>query len=811
MPDAEERRWLEPALGALLGIDEADWDAREQLFSAWRTFLERVADKGPTVLVFEDLQWADGGLLDFIDHVLEWTRDRPILIVTLARPEILDRRPNFGMGHHAFVSLHPEPLTDSAMEELLRGLVPALPVDDLRRIVARAEGMPLYAVETVRALVDGGHLVRSGDSYELVGTLPVLDIPPTLRALIASRLDALDPTDRSLLQDAAVLGQVFTVPALAALTDRQAADLDLRLRVLSSKELVALETDPRSPERGQYRFTQGLIREVAYSTLSKRERRSKHLAAARHFETLGDDELAAVLANHYLEAYQSAPEGEEGAAVAAQARVALRAGAERASRLHSHGQALAYHEQALIVTFDDADRVEMRMQAAQSAIAVGQFDKAEEHLRAAIAWHEARGDLLDAAETSAVLGQMLLQGSRIDEAMDLLTQALEQLPAESSTTRIKLYGQLARGHMFRDRADLALPSVSAGLEAAEELGLRTASLQLIITKSWALQALRRPRESTALLLGAMHMADDEGELNARTRARFNLSGYLTKDDPHLALQIALEGLALAQQYGQASNAANMAGNASTAALVIGDLAQVMSLEEGVAQMDNPIGLGVHGYASVAAALRGDMEGARDRMDIVRAGQAGSSSAQDLATLGYQESMIAFAEGNLAEAQRIARQGRDVYFGADGPHAGVLAAQISLLLGDVDGLKADRTWLAENAIFGAWLDRSRRTVEAGALALAGRTEDARAAYRRVIEEWRAADLRLDLALALLARARLLGAVDEEAAAGRDEVAGIFSAMGADGLLERLEAGASAQAMAVKRTPSTLTEAAATARQ
>ena len=168
VPDRQERRWLEPALGALLGIDEADWAAREQLFSAWRIFFERIADRGPTILVFEDLQWADAGLLDFIDHLADWTRDRPILIVTLARPELLERRPNFGMGHRALAALHLEPLSSDAMAELLRGLVPELGDADTQRIVERAEGVPMYAVEMVRALADGGYLSRRGDIFELV-------------------------------------------------------------------------------------------------------------------------------------------------------------------------------------------------------------------------------------------------------------------------------------------------------------------------------------------------------------------------------------------------------------------------------------------------------------------------------------------------------------------------------------------------------------------------------------------------------------------------------------------------------------------
>jgi class 3 adenylate cyclase len=260
VPDEDERRRLEPALGALLGIDDIDWDAREQLFSAWRTFFERIADRGPSVLVFEDLQWADSGLFDFIDHLAEWSRDGPILIVGLARPELLQRRPDIAAGRSAFVALHLEPLSEDAMAALLRGLVPAIPDKDLARIVGRAEGVPLYAVETVRSLVDGGHLVRSGDIYELVGEVPSLDVPPSLRALIASRLDALPEADRRLLQDAAVIGLTFAVPPLAALQQLATGEVESSLRALGQKELVALETDPRSPERGQYRFRQELVR-----------------------------------------------------------------------------------------------------------------------------------------------------------------------------------------------------------------------------------------------------------------------------------------------------------------------------------------------------------------------------------------------------------------------------------------------------------------------------------------------------------------------------------------------------------------------
>ncbi len=786
VPDAQERRWLEPALGALLGIDEADWGAREQLFSAWRTFFERVSDRGPTVLAFEDLQWADEGLLDFIEHMLEWARDKPILIVALARPELLERRPNFGLGYRALVALHLDPLPGDAMAEMLRGLVPALTQVDLERIVARAEGMPLYAVETVRALADAGHLVRRGDAYELVGELPTLDVPPTLRALIASRLDALEPGDRALLQDAAVIGQVFALPALAALAELPAEEIEQRLRALSHKELIGLEADPRSPERGQYRFKQGLIREICYTTLSKRERRARHLAAARFFDTRDDDELAGVLADHYLEAFRAAPEGEEGAAVAAQARVALRAAADRAARLHSHQQAMSFYEQAMAVTFEGPDLNELRMRAATSAWAAGQVLEAEQYQRAALTWVQAEGEASLAARLTARLGGWLLELSRVDEAMQLLGHALDELPGDDTRDLIELTGQLARGHLLRGEGEQGLAAASRALEAAEKLDIREPTLQLIISKSWALQQLGRFREAVALLIGAKQMADDEGELWARIRSRFNLSSFSVVDDPHRGLQIGLEGKAIDEQYGIFS--ASMTGNAAHNALVIGDLDEVLRLKAAVAEVKTVMSAAIHGIAAAAVALRGDDNAAREMLAPLEEATSGSTSMQDVAGLQYFQALVALGAGDLDEARRLALESRAGYAGTDSHLSAVLGAHVALLKADLPAVQQDLEWLDQNRLAARWLERARRTIDAGRMALEGRVDESLIAYRQVIDEWRAEDLRLDLAMTLLERARLLGDVDKEAAAGRAEAAQLFAAMGADGLIDRLEAGA-----------------------
>src|SRR5438105_4208121 len=185
--DPEDRRWIEPALLALLGLEPSPPGGRDALFSAWRMFFERVAERGTTVLVFEDLQWADTGLLDFVDHLLEWSKNAPLLLITLARPELFDRRRDWGAGKRNFTSLALEPLSETEMRELLAGLVPGLPETAVQAIVARADGVPLYAVETVRMLVADGRVAQVDGIYRPTGDLGELAVPDTLRSLIASR------------------------------------------------------------------------------------------------------------------------------------------------------------------------------------------------------------------------------------------------------------------------------------------------------------------------------------------------------------------------------------------------------------------------------------------------------------------------------------------------------------------------------------------------------------------------------------------------------------------------------------------------
>ncbi len=243
-------------MAQLLGLAEHEARDRQELFAAWRLFFERLADVYPTVLAFEDMQWADESLLDFVEYLLEWSRNSPLYVITLARPELLERRTSWGAGQRSFSSLYLEPLSASAMEELLIGLVPGLPASLREQILERAEGVPLYAVETVRMLLDRGLLVQEGPVYLPVGEIGSLEVPETLHALISARLDGLSAEERRVLQDAAVLGKTFTRDALAALAGPR-AEIEPLLASLVRKEVLGVQADPRSPERRPVRVSAG--------------------------------------------------------------------------------------------------------------------------------------------------------------------------------------------------------------------------------------------------------------------------------------------------------------------------------------------------------------------------------------------------------------------------------------------------------------------------------------------------------------------------------------------------------------------------
>ena len=229
------------------------------------------------------MQWADASLLDFVEYLLDWSRNSPIFVITLARPELLERRPTWGAGQRNFTSLYLEPLAaagDGGAADRPRARAAR------RRSATRSSPAP-RASRCTRSRRCGccstaACSSQDGAAYRLTGPVEALEVPETLHALIAARLDGLSAEERRLLQDAAVLGKTFTTGRARVARRRPSVELEPLLASLVRKEVLGVQADPRSPEHGQYGFLQDLVRHVAYETLSKRERRARHLAAAAH-------------------------------------------------------------------------------------------------------------------------------------------------------------------------------------------------------------------------------------------------------------------------------------------------------------------------------------------------------------------------------------------------------------------------------------------------------------------------------------------------------------------------------------------------
>ena len=785
VPTDDDRRWVEPALLTLLGLEPAPAGGRDVLFAAWRIFFERIAERSTTVMLFEDLQWADSGLLDFIEHLLEWCRNVPLIVVTLARPELFDRRPDWGAETRHLTRLALEPLDDAAMRLLLTGFVPGLPEAAIGAILARADGIPLYAVETVRTLVADGRLVRDGDAYRPVGELGELTIPDTLRSLIASRLDALDPVDRSLVADASVLGQSFSVAGLTAVSGQTADVLEPRLKALVRRELFDVEIDPRSPERGLYRFVQSLIREVAYGTLAKRERRTRHLAAARYFEALGDDELAGLLASHYVAAHEASAEGAEADAVAIQARLALSGAAERAVTLGAHEQAVSYLRQAIAITADASERADQHLRAATSANAAALHDDAQTLVRAGIDLARSPGDLETVGAGQALLGEILIDSGQTAEAVEVLEAAVAAFPATGTdAVRATLLATLSRAFMRTGQPARSVETADLALDLAEHLDLERLVAETLNNKGSSLGYLGRRREGQALLRAAVDLAHAGGFVAAEIRALSN-SGAGT-EDPRDGRAAYLAARDLALRVGN-RNLARWSGEAASyAAFVLADGWDDV-LEEHAAEPEDD-----HGSLLDQArhsAILGMFKSARGEPTDTELATLDGLSTQvsdhyAAAAAHSLRSIRAFDRGDYASAideSLLATEDEELapYFLEDAMRASLWGRDLARardIAGRLDALPAT----------GLQIETARMAARAGIAALEGRIDETVAGYREAIARQRAVGADFGTATLALDLVNLVGGghpVTREAAA---EARPIFERVKARPYLERLEA-------------------------
>jgi tetratricopeptide (TPR) repeat protein len=779
VPDEADRRWIEPAMLTLLGVSGGETDT-EQLFGAWRTFFERLAAVNPVVLVFEDLHWADSGMLDFIDYLLEWSRAQPIFILTLARPELIERRATWGAGKRQFTSVYLEPLPEPAIRELLAGLVPGLPDTAAKAIAGRADGIPLYAVETVRMLVADGRLVEEGGVYTPSGDLSQLAVPESLTALIASRLDALEPEARTVAQDASVLGQRFTVAGLGAVTGLDPATLEPLLATLLRREMLTLETDPRSPERNQYGFVQSLIREVAYNTLARRDRKNRHLAAARFFESLETEELAGALAGQYLPAHANADGEDEKAALAAQARVALKAAAERALGLGAPNQAYEFLQEALALAQDSADEAELALRGGQAANAAGRYNDGDVALRRAIDLFSAHQDQAGADRAVAALASNLNDSARFTDAIELLEPLVQESVDFASRPGLVAAGaQLARAHMLRFETVPAVAAADLVLPAAERADMGALVADLLVTKGTALSMARRTQEGLALIGAGRQMGEDLDAPMVTLRAITNAAFSMEWVSPRTAFDASREGVMLARRFGHRSSLNTLIFNALGAAIHLGEWAWATPLLEELAHEDLELVDQALGSAMVVSfrALRGEPH---DELDTF-IHQLDRTEPAVRAVLNTVDGYIAVGEGRDREALD--------FFQQDGWSEGAFdntswAAHVAAWTREDAALANAAEGLREAGRHGPPRDALELLIQADRAALAGSTRDAIVLYGRAIEILHELGLRLQEALTGIDVASLLDPSELEVQQAVQNSRVILSELGAIPLLERL---------------------------
>lgn len=785
LPDAD-RRWIEPALLTLLGIDTGT--AAEQLFGAWRMFFEHLSQTAPVIMVFEDLHWADSGTLDFIDHLLEWSRTSPIYVVTLARPELLDRHAEWGAGRRNFASLYLEPLSEASMRELLTRLIPGLSEGAVRSIVGRAEGIPLYAVETVRMLLAEGRLEATGSgTYAPLGDLTTLAIPETLTALIAARLDGLVPADRSLVMDAAVLGQSFTPGGLAMVSGIAETDLEQRLRALVRRELFGYESDPRSPERGQYAFVQGLIREVAYNTLAKRDRKTRHLAAARYFASLDTDEIASAVAGHYLAARNNACDADEADALAAKARVALTDAGERAAALGGHVQAFELFEQAIAVTNEPAQLAALSERSGETASSAGRHEAAISRLRDAVDLRRQSGDRVASARTTTALARALTTAQSSSESVTLLEPAVAEFEdLAEHPAGIALGAEFARALYLNGETARSLAAADRTLQAAEHADLPAIIADTLVTKGTVLAgSLGRPIEGLGAIEAGRKLAETHGLLKTVLRAQNNWAVTNAPRDPAAAAEVTEAALAVARRLGERTAVAGFVWILGVLACRTGDWSRAITEIEAALgdEYEASDRAGLLTLLSAMYAFRGVP--VQERLDEVERLLGPVPDRQSFSWFLVTTAWSALASGLLAEARAGAHRSAEVC-DSEAVSALPTAARAALWARDATGAANDLAALDATGNHGPAIEADRLTIRAGLAALEGRSTDAIMLYRTVLQAWRDLGLRWDEALTGLDMATLLDITDPDVRAAATTARAIMVDLEAAPFIARLDA-------------------------
>ncbi len=750
LPETDpDQAWLAARLQPLVGAG-GDPAAQAELFTAWQRCLESWAQARETVLVFEDLHWADDAMLAFLERLAAETEGVPLLVLCTTRPELFERQPDWtkSLGNATTISL--APLSDDDTARLIATLLQraVLPAETQRVLLEHAGGNPLYAEEFVRLIVD------RGDVRE------VPDVPGSVQSLIAARLDTLPPENKSLLQDASVVGKVFWAGALAEMGGRESSDVELGLQDLTRRELVRPARRSSMDGEREYGFWHVLVRDVAYGQIPRATRAARHRAAAAWLERQAGErveDLADVLAHHYLSALElarTAGRDDEVDGLKASGIRYLALAGERALSLDVDSAEQSLARALSLCADDDPERAFVLERWAYTAYLQGRLHDARAGLEQAVALHREQHDALAIGRAlttlSLVIGRMGGPGRR-DAAVEALAVLENQPPGPELVAAL---GHLAGVHFATSDYAESIAAADRALALASELGLEKPARTL--GTRGASRSLLGEREGLDDLRGSVELAVEQGR---GREARWNTLAINTwlYEGPEAALATCREGIDFCEARGIAEPALWMRTESPHLLAEIGRTEEALAEAEWLVQRLEQAGhvLVIQARASQLRLLaeRGRHEAAPATHELVAKARE-SGEPQNYAEAFTTAALVLLARGSRQEAYELVQElaGR-TGFRFDPYYAAMLPTLVRTTLGlghvelaaRVVDCVEPRTPLAEHAVAAC----SAQLAEG-----AGDHAPAAALYADAAQRWRAFGNVPERAYALLGWGRSL---------------------------------------------------------
>jgi class 3 adenylate cyclase/tetratricopeptide (TPR) repeat protein len=563
----EEASWVGPHLLALVGLaeeSELGGDRRGEAFAAWRRFLESLAEQRPTVLVFEDLHWADESLLDFVDELVDWITDLPLLVVATARPELLERRPGWGGGKLNATTLALAPLSDEQTAQLLGSALgtPVLPAETQAALLERAGGNPLYAEQFA-------------ELYTERGSTDELPLPETLQGIISARLDGLSDTEKALLLDAAVVGKVFWAGAL----DRDDSETAGTFHSLERKGFVRRQRRSSVEGQSELAFAHALVRDVAYGQIPRAERADKHRRVAEWIESLGrPEDHAEMRAYHWRSSLELArASGADSRDLVDATRFALRDAGDRAYAVNAFSRAAGYFEEALALWPNGEERPALLYRLAD-ALYLADDERAQASLERARDGLLAAGNRELAAEAELSLSRIWWHRGQNAESIAHEARAEELVGGASSATAARVLAYIARTRTIGDDAEGGLRTAEQAFALAEKLGLEELRIHALNTIGAAKGTLGDPT-GRRQVERALELALQASSPQAGTIANNVAVEHFLALDMRRTAALFDEGLSIALRFGDTTGARWLRGQQARMQYILGNWDDSLTLAD----------------------------------------------------------------------------------------------------------------------------------------------------------------------------------------------------------------------------------------